>query len=172
MRIVVFLPLFVLVCVTNANAQEQPLQPGQRVRVTVPNQDLSGHQDTFRQLRGDTLVLESMWLPFDDVTRLEVHVGQQSRTGRGAGLGALSGLGFGVGLAAIGHADCGTDEPICDIWWIAAVPSGVVLGALVGAIVGSQTKADKWEEVPLDRLQVSVMPQRGGRIAFAMSVSF
>ena len=46
------------------------------------------------------------------------------------------------------------------------------LGAGIGAIVGALIKTDRWEEVPLDRLRVSFVPQRGGRFALGLSVRF
>jgi hypothetical protein len=45
-------------------------------------------------------------------------------------------------------------------------------GAAVGLVVGAFTKTDRWEEVPLDRLRVSIVPQRDGRFALGVSVSF
>ena len=45
------------------------------------------------------------------------------------------------------------------------------VGGIFGAVIGAASGGDRWEEVPLDRLRVSVMPQQGGfgigaRIAF------
>jgi len=42
---------------------------------------------------------------------------------------------------------------------------------VVGAITGAFIKTDRWEEVPLDRLQVSFAPQRDG-FAVGLSVAF
>ena len=53
----------------------------------------------------------------------------------------------------------------------AAVGIGAV-GAVVGALAGAFTKTDRWEEVPLDRLRVSFVPQRDGGFGVGLSVSF
>jgi hypothetical protein len=45
-------------------------------------------------------------------------------------------------------------------------------GAIVGSVVGALVKSERWEEVPLDRLRVSIAPQRDGRFALGMSVVF
>jgi hypothetical protein len=39
-------------------------------------------------------------------------------------------------------------------------------------LVGSSIKADRWDEVPLDRLRLSVVARRDRRFAFGVSVSF
>jgi hypothetical protein len=45
-------------------------------------------------------------------------------------------------------------------------------GALIGALIGSASKTDRWQEVPLDRLRVSLGPQRDGRFGLGASVRF
>jgi hypothetical protein len=67
MRLGTLLAMFVLASPTDAVAQELPLQPGQRVRVTAPALDLNEYEDTLRPLCGDTLVLESLSCPLSDV---------------------------------------------------------------------------------------------------------
>jgi len=167
-------PLLVLLAFapsTDAIAQELTLQPGQRVRVTVPSRDLHKHEDTFREIRGDILVLESMWSPLPEVTRLDVYRGRKSA----AGTGALIGAAVGFTLGAIGGAAMCSD-PFFDCEPVAgAVLMGTLTGALasgLGALVGLAIQSDRWDEVPLDRVRVSVVPLRDGRFAFAMSVSF
>jgi hypothetical protein len=39
----------------------------------------------------------------------------------------------------------------------------------VGALLGSN-KVDQWEEVPLDRLRLSIVPQRRGGFSVGLSV--
>ena len=45
-------------------------------------------------------------------------------------------------------------------------------GAVVGTLIGSAVKTDRWEEVPLDRLRLQVAPQRDGRFGLGLSVRF
>ncbi len=49
---------------------------------------------------------------------------------------------------------------------------GGVIGAAIGGGIGGSIKTDRWEEVPLDRLGVTLAPQRDGRFAFGLSVAF
>jgi len=153
---------------TSIIAQEQALQPGQRVRVTVPSLDLSKHQDTFQRVAGDTLVLSSAGYALPDVTRFDVYAGRKSHLWLGAGIGLLAGAITGaVTWTSIG--DCGfVDDSECRFYG-SLLFGGV--GAVAGGVVGLLIKTDRWEEVPLDRLRLSIAPTRNGlgigaRIAF------
>ncbi len=46
------------------------------------------------------------------------------------------------------------------------------LGAGVGFLVGNFVMVDSWVDVPLERLRVSLGPQRDGRFGFGASVRF
>jgi hypothetical protein len=45
-------------------------------------------------------------------------------------------------------------------------------GALIGALIGSASKTDRWQEVPLDRVRVSLAPQRSETFGLGLSVRF
>jgi hypothetical protein len=47
-----------------------------------------------------------------------------------------------------------------------------LLGFGIGALIGAFVKTDRWEATPLDRLRVSFAPQRDGRFALGLSISF
>jgi hypothetical protein len=49
---------------------------------------------------------------------------------------------------------------------------GGALGGGFGALAGSSWRSDVWEQVPLDRLSASFVPQRDGRLGLAASISF
>jgi hypothetical protein len=53
---------------------------------------------------------------------------------------------------------------------------GAGVGGLVGLVVGLGVspliKTERWEEVPLDRLRVSVAPQRDRRLGIGLAVAF
>jgi hypothetical protein len=153
--------------------QAEALQPGQRVRVTLTGPDPHRLQSTYQQLLGDTLVLSSASYELSDVTKLEVWRGQRSMAGRGALVGFVGGAALG---AIIGYS-MGDSEGLCTIActagqkaaWGAGIGGGA--GVLGGLLIGALSKTDKWEEVPLGRLRVSIAPTRGGfgigtRIAF------
>ncbi len=58
----------------------------------------------------------------------------------------------------------------------ANVAAGGVIGGLGGlvtrAFIGLEIQTDRWVDVPLDRLRVSVGPQRDGRYGLGASVRF
>ena len=156
---------------------QQPLSPGQRVRVTAPSLDLDKHTETFRALRGDTLVLESMWLPLSEVARLDMYAGRHGHPWRGAAIGGVVGGAVGfisycvfAGTISDGSDFCAgeTDE----VYPYRALVLGIAGGALIGAAIGAAIKTDRWKNVPLDRLRVSLVPQRDGRLALGLAVSF
>ena len=166
---------FVLVCVLGGApteiAAQAPLTSGSRVRVTAPDCGLRGQATGFQALRAGTLVLETTECPLSSVTRLDVSRGERSQWARGLGVGFLGGALIG---AVYGGTHAGTDA--WDLPTEVAVGLGAAFfgagGALVGGIAGYFIKTDRWEEVPLERLSVSLAPQRDGRLALGFSVRF
>ncbi len=158
-------------------AAQEPLASGSRVRVTAPDCALRGEVTTFLALRGDALVLETTECPLASVTQLDVSRGQKSHTRLGAVIGSLTGA---LSGAVIGFS-LGDDPP-----FLSGEPFpfsagnkaaiGFFLGGLGGAIIGVQIGSgfhdEQWEEVPLERLSVSLAPQRDGRFALGFSVRF
>jgi hypothetical protein len=119
-----------------------PASPGRRIGTLV-----SLDQDTLRWSRWDTTSV--IRVPIASVTRLERSTGRRSNTGRGAMIGGLIGAGFGLFLGIAASTDNSG-------WWevgageVAAVTAIVGAGgAGVGALVGSLSKRDRWEPVPL-----------------------
>ena len=165
---------FVLICIfggasTEIAAQES-LASGSRVRVTAPECELRGQAATFRALRADTLVLETTQCPLASVTRLDVSGGQKSHTLLGAGIGFAAGaLGAVVICEVVEKGSCELGDD--DIRLEAALITGAIVGAL-GGITGYFIKTERWEEVPLERLRVSLAPQRDGGFALGFSVRF
>jgi len=165
MRVLTLLAVLLLAPLTDALAQEQPLEPGQRVRVTVPSLDVNKQKATFQGMAGDTLVLSSASYSLSGVTRFDVYSGRKSHFWAGAGIGFLVGAAGGAVAGSV--VNCGGEDQMLCVGWGAGVfgLGGAIVGGLVGAFVW---KADKWEEVPLDRLRVRVVPQRGGRLGFGI----
>jgi hypothetical protein len=174
MRAVVTFGILCLASFAGAIAQEQPLQAGQRVRVTAAALGLKKRVATFEAMRTDTLVVTTtatMNYPLSAITQLEAYAGRRGHfwTGFaiGGGLGAVGGAVLGYAAAAI------ADEYNPQFFAYAAggaLAGGAVLGLLCGG-VGALSKSDKWENVPLDGLRVSVVPQRNG-IGIGASVAF
>jgi hypothetical protein len=165
-----------LLLVTLATADEAPpLGAGTRVRVKVSNGQ--------GRLVGGLLALDNERLtlqmvtekaprvfPRADVTALAVSAGRRSR-GRGALLGA--GVGAVVG-AVIGFA--GGDDPDVNEGGLTASENAVegagIFGAM-GALIGlALPPGERWKEVPLDRVRVSLLPVRGRGVRVSVVVPF
>ena len=151
-------------------------EPGARVRVTAPDVDGRRYDGTLVGLPTDTIVVDTLRVALASVTRLDMHWGRKSNWDKGllyggAGVGAV-----GLGLGIAWWADCGDSggEWCPDEGWHALIlaPIGFLAGGIVGAGVGALIRSDKWEEVPLDRLRVSVVPQGNGRFGLAASIAF
>lgn len=164
----------------SASTQEPP-EPGQRVKVrysctTISWKDCSSEGIVVR-LDADTLVLmaaadSTMTFPVASVTRLELSLGQKSMAGRGAVIGlALGGVGGGVLVGAACANDPFTQHATVPCAAVGAVVFGAG-GALIGGLIGAMSTGTRWEEVPLERLRVSFVPQRDGRLGLGLSVRF
>jgi hypothetical protein len=139
---------------------------------------------TFLAWKSDTLVVQSngdiLPLPLDSVTRLDVSRGRKTNTARGAGIGFLLGGLVGAVIVYASYEECVPQGPWSCIGpdfgsGFAAAVGGVIggLGGLVaGAIIGTAIKTERWQEVPLDRVRVSLGSQRDGRFGFGASVRF
>ena len=180
--------VWLLVPVASLSAQ-QPLhlERGARVRVTHTcasqrGQDpvCSGHSrrdvGKYRSIRDDTLRYElknpfrRIKIPLEGVRLIEVVQGQKSRWLSGMGSGTVIGAfcGIAIGLAVYDY------EPnpwVPNMGPAYGVAIGAPVGLIVGAIIGSFIKDEEWEEVPLDRVRVSIAPQRDG-FAFGLTVNF
>lgn len=161
-------------------AQNQVLlEPGTRVRVTVPEMGLRGYVAAVEGVTADSLVLSTggalQKYPLAAVTRLDVSRGSRRNWGRGAAIGAASFGAIGVVLGVAYTVSCRNspsigcfDTPEMGIPLMGGLLAGA--GALVGAVVGGSSRSERWEEVPLDRLRVSVVPQRGGGFGVMVSL--
>lgn len=148
---------------------------GSRVKVTAPECELGGQEATFRPLRADTLFLETTQCPLASVTRLEVSGGQKSHALLGAGIGFAAGA-LGTVIYCSGNRNEFSDEGKCEVLGrdFTLLATGLVgaAGGIVGVIIGYGIKTDRWEEVPLDQLRVSLASQRDGGLAIGFSVGF
>lgn len=152
---VAFALLLVLLASIGAAAQEtQELDSGTRVRLLLgasPTHPFGiGRppllEGTLDAVRSDTLLLrlhprvETVAIPLEVVTRLEVSRGVPSRAG-GAFRGAVRGLFNGVVLIPFAYALGGGDS-LTD-----AVAVSLGAGALAGGVVGFVAPAEEWRRV-------------------------
>ena len=160
----------ILAFVPLASATAQ-VRPGARVRVThLPRRSVG----TLLAWKSDTLVFQSngdtLSVPVDLMARLEVSRGGKTNAGKGAGIGLLLG---GVAGWVIGHVSRDPEcAPYCIYYDVAGVMFGGLGGLVAGALIGRLIKTDRWVDVPLDRLGVSLGPQRDGRFGLGASVRF
>lgn len=178
--------------VGGASADEVPA-PGSspRVRVTAPTVSGKRLVGTLLRMDEETLTLGAqkgqgvIEVPRSAITRMEVSR-RSSRKGKGAGIGALVGLGAAVAIGFATGDDCDSlPEPgpgwsglverlnrnLCmgkgetaAIVSILTVPAGALIG--LGAAPG-----ERWAATTPDRLSVAVRPVRGG-VGAALSLRF
>ena len=170
--------------------QSAPVQVGNRIRVSQCHREStsSGRQTDVCERKVGTLLMISMdsiavatpagRLAFgvDSVTRLEVSRGRKGLTLAGLGIGFAVGAASGAILAnkfGAGEGACygGMGDPCPTLAAAAFGLAGGIGGILVGSLTGWAIKTDRWEEVPLDRLRVSFVPQRDGA-SFGLRIVF
>ena len=161
-------------------AAQSGLEPGTRVRVTSPRNDLRRDVMHVTGVRGDSVVLESA--TFDgsvamrDITSLEVNVGVRNRFTRdaliGFGVGALIGAAVGAGA----HDACsGEDGCIIPVSRSGSAAAGAgalgAVGFVVGGIFGLFDIAEDWERLPLPA-RASIGPAPSGGLGLSFSRAF
>ena len=163
----------VLALVTAVNAAEDTpqLEPGTRVRV----ESATAQERLVGRLLGldeESLNLqvedeeEPRLLPREDITALAVSRGRRSR-GWGALIGAGIGIAFGaaMGLGAWKDAD---DYP----GWMESAMRAFFL-APIGALFGlAMPPGERWEDMPLDNVRLSVGPVPGRGASVFLTVGF
>jgi hypothetical protein len=160
------------------------IERGQRLRVTIPAAGLIGEVATLRRVTRDTIEVERSVrlfaasdtfvrtaVPITAVSRLEVSTGSRSQWKLGGGVGAVVG---GAGGALLGVAAWGKGSLISlpVLAGVGGAALGAMAGALVGAAIGSVIRTESWQQVPLDRLRVSLGPRADGRLAFGAALMF
>lgn len=176
----VFFALTALSVATSSGlAQQQGIQleTGARVRLISPT--LQPNQQIVRILsaRRDTVVFRSERNPvtrslaLSEISAVEVSLGEQRRTRRGAVIGLLSGAAIGGIAGYVAYEPCtgfclfGPSSAESDAAWGGL--AGGVVGLLVGTTIGWLSKSEKWQRVQLNT-SIGVAPSRGGG---AVSVS-
>jgi len=156
------------------------LKPGDRVRITAPGVFDPTGAVTFVAVRADSLVVRrdpNTWsVPIAAITQIEVQRRGKPNTRRGALIGVLVGGVVGAVVGYTGYEDeCeGFGPGPCGpgVFAVMGVIVGGAAGAVIGALTGALVRPHRWLRVPLEQLDVSVAPQRGGRFALGFSVTF
>ena len=172
----------VLACISGPSAEiaaqgTLAVAVGERVRVSTESG--ATHVGLLSAMTSDALEVQSeggsQRFSVASVTRLDVSRGQKSNAVLGAGVGFAAGaLGAVVYCSRAKNEFSG--EGKCVLFGDDTTPFQALIfgaaGGLVGGIAGYFIKSDRWEEVPLERLPVSLAPQRDGRFALEFSVRF
>jgi hypothetical protein len=130
-------------------APRHELEPGNRVRAHLlrPRSAVVGNVvrvvlDTLVIISGEDAPRE-MPLSAANIEWLELSQGQRSRAGTGALIGLFLGaVGGAVALVAICQDDCVGAWPLLGL-----IPGGALVGAGIGAGVGTLIRAERWQPV-------------------------
>jgi len=165
-----------------AAQQVPPIETGSRIRVTAPALGIDKLVGTSVEADATRIRVQAddqaspMTISLADMTRLEVSQGRKSNALKGLGVGALIGAPIGAVLGYLASPEQSSGEAVCTGSTVSCVAVGAaavgVTGALVGLGIGALAKSERWEEVPLDRLRVNIVPLRDGRFALGLSVVF
>jgi hypothetical protein len=125
---------------------------------------VEGAVGTVLALRPDTIVVDNdelLVLAISSLTKLEVSRGTESRARTGGIVGLVGGAVAGAVICIASQCSLTSqsgepleDEGLNSIALAAAL--GGVAGYGVGVLIGSTIKVDRWEDVPLDRLRVTI----------------
>jgi hypothetical protein len=173
--------LGLLVCAGPAAAQDpQPIGPGVRVRIAASGskERLKG---TVQSLDQSVLAVISddhqlVRVPRSTITSLETGWGRKGNAKKGFIIGGAIGVAGGLLTCAVSDDDWPFEDDTINSscegadWVGIPLLAGGVYGG-VGALIGHFIKSDRWVEVPLDRLKLSVGPARAG-LGVALSVRF
>ncbi len=163
-------------------AQEAPaVKAGDRVRVVAPSVPGSPFVGTFVALTADSLVVQDSkdtWrVSLASVNQVDLSQGRKSHALFGAGIGLLVGGGVAAAVLYTGGSTSPCDQSanqdaMASAECIGLTALGGVAGAGLGAIVGGLIRTEGWQEIPLERLRVSLRPLAGARIGMALAVVF
>jgi hypothetical protein len=172
----------VLVPCIPLSAQAPQLQPGARLRLTVscepgPECRVEGR---FVQLRADTLTLAvaeaATSYSLDAIQRVEVSR-HRSQTIAGVGAGFLVGAGVtfivlhGGGSTSLCDRSANQDA-IASGECLGLAALGGLAGAGLGALIGGAVRTERWQELPVEGLRVSVASRLRSTLGLAVTVLF
>ena len=119
-------------------------------------------------------------LPLKSVQRLEISQGRRADTWRGALIGALVGIAAGTvvglaagsddcprtGLAAFGAVDCFTRGEAA----AGGAAVGAIGGGVIGLLIGSSRKSERWRTVSPARLHVGWQRDQPGIVTLMIAI--
>jgi hypothetical protein len=176
-----------MVLANGARSEEGPssLAPGQRLRLTAvaPGPFTGVTVGTLGRIGPDSLTLigtdigGAIDLPKSSITRIEVsHRRRHTRQGLllGAAVGIAAGAALASGYSEVGCGPSGGPYANCSYSngeKAGYVAAGVLVWGSIGAWLGHRIQSDHWSDLPLERLRLSLRPERHGLRA-ALAISF
>lgn len=138
---------------------------------------------TLVEFRDDAIVVrrhahgEPLTIPHEHVRRWEVSESRKSKSGSGARIGLIAGIGGGIGAAFIVCADGGCEEAegSNDYTGLVAAAFGLgggLVGAGLGAVTGSFFHSEEWVAVPLPSARLGLAPRPRGGLRVALAIDF
>lgn len=175
-----------------AQGQASPPEPGARLRLTLPceltDPRAAGAERTACRLDGtlvrlgaDTITLavaqSITGYGLNAISRVEVSRGHRSQWLPGAGVGFLVGAGVAWVLLNGGGSTSPCDrsanqDAIGSGACIGLAALGGLAGAGLGAVIGGRVRTERWQDVPLEHLRISLTPQAGREFGLALAVVF
>ncbi len=136
-------------------AQGYDLGPGVKIRVSIYRSPsphpVSKTEGILLTQSTDSLYLavgdqaDTVAFPLGSGMKVEAVSGEAGHTWLGVAIGSFAGM-VALGVAVGRESDCKGD--LCGVGAAAAGTFGILAGALIGGIVGSQIKKDRWTVFP------------------------
>ena len=164
-----------------AAQRDAPFDTGELLKITAPACGIEEQTARYLRIYRDTLAVQAdsvLTLHVADVTRLDVSLGVSNKsTLFGIGAGAFAGVLIGIAVASDQGSDMSGGTPSNNtgtqitnsrsnqgsvtLSGAAVAPiAGAFIGGFLGGLVGKALRKHRWEAVPLDRLRLSLTPER------------
>ncbi|MFH5832672.1 hypothetical protein ACG2F4_15055 [Halalkalibaculum sp. DA3122] len=143
-------------------AQIKGVHEGDHIRITAPavsDSIITGQVDSITQ---DRILVTGVYspnswteIPINAIEQLEIRK-EVRKTGRGALVGGGIGA-FTIGIITLAsNESCDPDDQWCTIEFsdgeafLMGAAAGSLAGVVIGAIIGSASKGEKWERIPVE----------------------
>ena len=152
--LIILISLILFFCANQqVYAQLDSLSSGDRIRITATKYFFQPTIATFEKLHSDSLFINinkrTLAIPVNLIKKLEVSKKQKRNMITGMIVGSLAG---GVVLGIAMHFEEQNAEGFGKVgqpgFW-GGFATGVLLGGSIGALVGSQLKSEKWEQISI-----------------------
>jgi hypothetical protein len=143
-----------------------------KVRITAPSFTSIPIKGWPVNVTADTLVMRDtqghlIRIPVEAVVRCEVATGRLSHAGTGMLIGAIAGAAAGITFCAKSRDDFESSSSL-----IFKISGAMGLGTLLGALIGTSFKSDRWIELSTSSLQISYMNTLDSAFGLCLTVRF